>query len=840
MRTPAALRIAARELRGGIAGFRVFLACLALGVAAIAAVGSVRAAIEAGLDREAATLLGGDVELEFTYRFADEAERAWMAGNAVAVSEIVDFRSMAARPDGERALVQVKAVDGAYPLRGAVALEGGGSLAAALEGGDGLPGMVAAGLLLDRLGVDVGGVLRLGEQDFRVTGRLASEPDAGASAFAFGPRVIVRREALAASGLLGPGTLFNSSYRLALPAGADLGALKAAAAEFADRGLRWRDRREGAPGIGRFVERLGAFLVLMGLAGLAVGGVGVAAAVRSHLEGKTETIAVLKTLGASGRTIHAVYLAQVGLLAAVGIAAGVALGALAPFAAAPLAAGRLPAPMLPAIYGRALAEAALYGALTALVFTLWPLARVRDMRAAALFRDMGGAARARPAVGAMAVTAALAAALVGLAAWLSGEARIALSMAAGVVGALAALWLAARGAQALARRAARAGAGRGRPALRWALGAVGGPGAETAPVIMSLGLGLAVLAAVGQIDGNLRRMIAADLPERAPAFFFVDIQNDQLAAFRAIAGGVAGVEAVETAPMLRGVITRINGRPAREEVGPHWALNGDRGVSYAASPPEGTEIVAGAWWPEDYAGPPLMSFAAEEAAEMGLGLGDEMTLNVLGRDLTARIASLRKVEFRSMGINFLIVLDPAALAGAPHTHIATVYAAPGAEAALVRAVAAAMPNVTAVSVREGIARFGEALAGIAAATRWAAAATLATGIVVLIGAAAAGERRRIYEAAVLRTLGAERRTILASFALRAAMVGAAAGVVAVVAGAAGGWWAVTRLLDGDFRLEPGSALGIVLAGAGASLAAGLAFAARPLATRPAATLRARD
>ncbi len=835
-----ALRIALRELRGGIAGFRVFLACLALGVAAIAAVGSVRSAIEAGLDREAARLLGGDVELEFTYRFADAAERAWMAENAVAVSEIVDFRSMAARPGGERALVQVKAVDDAYPLIGAAVLEGGGDLAGALAGTDGLPGMVAAGLLLDRLGAGVGDVLRLGTQDFRVTGRLASEPDAAASAFAFGPRVIVRRDALAASGLLGEGTLFNSSYRLVVPEGASLAGLKAEAeGRFADRGLRWRDRREGAPGVGRFVERLGSFLVLMGLAGLAVGGVGVAAAVRSHLERKTETIAVLKTLGASGRTIYAVYLAQVAALAAVGVAAGLALGALAPFLAAPLAADRLPAPMVPAIYERALAEAAVYGALTAFVFTLWPLARVRDVRAAAIFRDVGGIERGRPAAGAMAATAALAAALVGLAARLSGEQTIALSMAAGVAGALVALWLAARAAQALARRAARAGAARGRPALRWALGAVGGPGAETAAVVMSLGLGLSVLAAVGQIDGNLRRMIAADLPERAPAFFFVDIQNDQLEAFREIAAGVPGVEEIETAPMLRGVIARVNGRPAREAVGPHWALNGDRGVTYAAAPPEGTEIVEGEWWPEDYAGPPLMSFAAGEGAEMGLRLGDEMTINVLGRELTARIASFRKVEFRSMGINFLIAVDPAALAGAPHTHIATVYAAPEAEAPLVHAVADAMANVTAVSVREGIARFGEALAGIAAATRWAAAVTLATGIVVLIGAAAAGEWRRVYETAVLKTLGAERRTILASFALRAAIVGAAAGVVAVVAGAVGGWWAVTRLLEGDFRFEPGPALAIVAAGAAASLLAGLAFAARPLAARPARTLRAR-
>lgn len=838
-----ALRLALRELRGGLAGFGVFLACLALGVAAIAAVGSMRAAIEAGLAREAATLLGGDAEIEFTYRFADAQEREWMAERAAAVSEIVDFRSMVAtdaaeragRP--ERALVQAKAVDDAYPLAGAVALEGGAGLAAALEPAGGLPGMVVAGLALDRLGVGVGDVLRMGTQDFRVTARLESEPDA-APGFAFGPRVIVKRAALAESGLLGPGTLFNSSYRLRLPPGADLAALKAEAeARFADRGLSWRDRRAGAPGIGRFVERLGSFLALMGLAGLAVGGVGVAAAVRSHLERKTATIAVLKTLGATGGTVFAVYFVQIGLLAALGVALGLAIGVAAPFVAAPLVAGALPAPLTPALYPRPLAEAALYGLLTAAIFTLWPLARVRDLRAAALFRDLAAAGPRWPRAPWVALSAALAAALVAAATWFAASARIALFVAVGVIGALAALWLAAAAMRALARRGA--GAARGRPALRLALGAVAGPGGETAAVTMSLGLGLAVLAAVGQVDGNLRRMIAADLPERAPAFFFVDIQNDQLDGFVARAGAIPGVAAVETAPMLRGVIAKVNGRPAREAVGPHWALNGDRGVTYAAAPPEGTTLTAGEWWPADHAGPPLMSFAAGEAAEMGLKLGDAVTLNILGRDVTATIASFREVDFRDMGINFLIALNPAALAGAPHTHIATVDAGPEAEAALVRAVAGAYPNVTAISVREGVERFAEGLEGVSAATRWAAAVTLAAGIVVLIGAAAAGEGRRVHEAAVLKTLGAERGLILRSFALRAALVGAAAGAVAVAAGAAGGWWATATLLEGSFRFQPGSAAAIVAGGALASLAAGLVFALRPLAARPARTLRAR-
>jgi putative ABC transport system permease protein len=349
-----------------------------------------------------------------------------------------------------------------------------------------------------------------------------------------------------------------------------------------------------------------------------------------------------------------------------------------------------------------------------------------------------------------------------------------------------------------------------------------------------------VLAAVGQIDANLRGMVARDLPARAPAFFFVDIQNDQLEPFRARAAATPGVGAIESAPMLRGVITRINGRPAREVAGPHWVRNGDRGVSYAAEPPPGTEIAAGAWWPADYAGEPLVSFAAEEGAELGLKLGDRLTLNILGRDLEATVASFRTVRFESMGIGFVMIVNPAALAGAPHTHIATVEASPEAEAPLVRAVAEAWPNVTAIGVREGIARVASILDGIAAATRWAALATLSTGLLVLVGAAAAGERRRVYEAAVLKTLGAGRARILASFALRAALTGAAAGLVAVVVGGLAGWAVTVFVLEGDFRFAGPNALAVVAGGALASLLAGLGFALRPLAARPARVLRARE
>ena len=381
---------------------------------------------------------------------------------------------------------------------------------------------------------------------------------------------------------------------------------------------------------------------------------------------------------------------------------------------------------------------------------------------------------------------------------------------------------------------------RGRPALRLALGAIGGPREEATSVVLSLGLGLTVLASVGQIESNLRSAIERDLPERAPSYFFVDIQTDQLDGFLQRLDDDPLVSQVETAPMLRGILTRINDRPAREVAPGHWVVRGDRGVTYAATPPEGTIITAGEWWPEDYDGPPLVSFSAEIAREIGLQLGDRITVNILGRDITATIANFRVVDFSTAGIGFVMAMNPTALQGAPHTHIATVYASEAAEAAILRDLAGQFPNITAVRVREAIDRAAEALAGIAAATAWAAGATLVTGFVVLIGAAAAGERARVFEAAVLKTLGATRRRILSSFALRSALLGAAAGSVAILGGGLAGWGVMTFVMEASYRFEPVSAVAIVVGGVLATLLAGLGFAARPLAARPARVLRAED
>ena len=842
MSVPVAFRLAARELRGGLRGFRVFLACLALGVAAIAAVGSVRAAIQSGLSDQGAVILGGDAELRLTYRDADEAELAWMREISTAMSKVVDFRSMVVVPGAEgeeRALTQVKAVDGAYPLLGTPELDPEMPLPEALDGDGTIPGAVMAPVLADRLGLQTGDRFRLGTQEFTLSALLTYEPDAGSAGFSLGPRTIVQTQALENSGLLAPGTLFETNYRLTLPPGSDLDALKTEAQDrFADSGMRWRDARNGAPGVARFVDRLGAFLVLVGLSGLAVGGVGVSAAVRSYLSAKTGVIATLRTLGASRAVIFQTYFIQIGALSLLGIAIGLMLGAGIPLLLAPIIAASLPVPADFSLHLSPLIEAAIYGVLTAALFTLWPLARTEDVRAATLFRDALGQARLLPRPRFLLATAALLAVLLGTAVAFSGNTFLTLWTAGGIIGALIVLALAAQGVRRLAR--ASGTLARGRPVLRWALSAIGGPGEAAASVMISLGLGLSVLAAVGQIDGNLRKAIDGQLPDVAPSYFFVDIQQDQMPGFLDRVENDPAVSRVDSAPMLRGVLNGINGRPAREVAGNHWVVRGDRGLTYSADLPDNTTLTAGEWWPRDYAGPPLVSFAAEEAAEIGLNLGDKITVNILGRDIEATVASFREVDFSTMGIGFVMTLNPAALQGAPHSFISTVYAEEEAEAEILRDLAQAYPNITAIRVRDAIDQVGTLLISIANATRWGAAATLLTGLLVLIGAAAAGERARSFEAALLKTLGASRGRILRSFALRSALLGAGAGVVAVVAGGLGAWGVITFVMEADFTFLPGNALMIVFGGVVLTLLSGLFFALRPMSVRPARILRARE
>lgn len=799
-----ALRLLGREMRGGLKGFGVLVASLFLGVAAIAAVGSINAAIKAGLEADGRKLLGGDVDLRLLHRDADDAQRAWLRAHAKALSETVEMRAMArpAAARNKRALVELKAVDAAYPLAGQFVSDPDRPLAELLAKRDGAWGAIADPNLLTRLGIEAGARIRVGDGLFELRARVGTEPDRIASLFSFGPRLLVARDALAETGLVRPGSQIRYHLRAILPAGRTLDAWKTDLADaFPKAGWRVRGAHEAAPGVSRFMDRLNLFLSFVGLTVLLVGGIGVAGAVASFLSTKTATIATLKCLGAPGRMMFGLYMGQVMAMALIGVGLGCAAGAALPFAFEALAGGALPVKPIAAVYPAPLALAALFGLLTAGSFAIWPVARAREVPAAALFRDAVAPVTARPR------TAYICAAIVGLALLAgltlisSADRYFALWFIGGALATLALLLGGARTVMRVARnRQITAGTG-----LRLAVANLHRPGAPTTGVVLSLGLGLSVLAAIALIEDNLSNQINERLPERAPAFFFVDIQPHQVASFDAAVTGVASTSGYQRVPSLRGRIVKIAGQPVDQvDVAPgaQWAIRGDRALTYAARPRDGARIVAGTWWPPDYAGAPLISLDAGLAKGFGVKLGDTLTVNVLGREITAKIASLRDIDWRSLRFDFAIIFAPGALDGAPQTHIAAIEAPPAAEDAVEAAATDAFPNVSAIRVRDALEAATGMLASIGWAVRGIAALTVLSGAIVLAGAMAAARRRRISEAVVFKVLGATRRRVAAVFAVEYGVLGLVTGVLAAGVGTLTAWAVVRFLMRMDWVFEP--------------------------------------
>jgi putative ABC transport system permease protein len=806
------LRLLGREMRGGLKGFGVLLASLFLGVAAIAGVGSINAAIKAGLEADGRRLLGGDVDLRLMHRDAGDAERAWLKANAGATSELIEMRAMARPADdrSKRALVELKAVDDAYPLAGRFVARPDRPLAELLAKKDGVWGAVADANLLTRLGIELGARITVGDAEFELRARVGAEPDRVASLFSFGPRLMVARAALDATGLVKPGSQIRYHTRVVLPAGQSLEAWQAGLDRaFPKAGWRVRGAHEAAPGVKRFMDRLNLFLSFVGLTVLLVGGIGVSGAVSSFLARKTATIATLKCLGAPGRLVFALYMGQVMAMAVIGIALGCAAGAALPFSFDALAGAQLPVKPVAAIYPAPLALAAVFGLLTAATFALWPVARAREVPAAALFRDTVQPITARPrrayvlaAVGGVVLLAALTMAA-SADRWFAGWF---------VAGALVTLGLLYAGAR-LVMRLARNHRVRTGSSLRLAVANLHRPGASTIGVVLSLGLGLSVLAAIMLIEGNLSRQINERLPEKAPAFFFIDIQPDQVAKFDGAVNAVAGTSGYQRVPSLRGRIVKIAGKPVETvDLAPdaQWAIRGDRALTYATGPRPDDRIVAGKWWPADYSGAPLISLDSGLARGFGVKIGDTLTMNVLGREVTAEIASLREIDWRSLRFDFAIIFAPGVLEGAPQTHIAAIEAPPAAEDAVEAAATDAFPNVSAIRVRDALEAASGLLAGIGWAVRAIAALTLLAGAIVLAGTLAAGRQRRIYEAVVFKVLGATRGRVAGVFGVEYGVLGLVTGVLAAGVGTLAAWAVVRFLMRMDWVFLPGT-LAVTLA-----------------------------
>jgi putative ABC transport system permease protein len=841
--TRLAWRFAKRELRGGLYGLRLLIACLILGVAALAGVGSLSQAILAGLESKGQVLLGGDLELRLTNRAATPSElvRYQAIGQ---LSQTARLRAMAKGVrSNERLLSELKAVDARYPLYGMFLYQDARGVQqqdisqATRKNAQGLYGAVIDPLLAERLRVRVGDSLQLGDGLFYVGGLIAQEPDRASEGFALGPSVLIAFEALPSTGLAQPGSLVRYHYRIATPPGSDIDALSTTLkTAYPQADWRLLDRRNGAPGVRRFVDQLGQFLTLVGLTALMVSGVGVANAVSAYLARKTSTIATLKALGAPSNLIFQVYLIQIALVCIGAIGVGLVVGAFVPQMMAGFLSSQLPVPPLAGLYPAPLALAALFGLLVGLSAALWPLAQARAVPAARLFRaSINGIDRA-PARRYLLLIGVMLASVIALAVLTANVPLLAF----GVVCTTALMLLVLRALAFVIKKTAARLPRPKAPLARLALGNLHRPGAVTAAVITALGLGLTLFGTLAVVEANIAEQVRRALPARAPAFFFLDIPQEQASAFEKAAQSVPGTGAVKMVPSLRGIVTALKGVSVQDMPPPKddaWFVRGDRQLAYFAYLPEGNSITAGKWWPKDYQGPPLVSLDEEIARSYGLKVGDRMTVSVLGVEITATIANLRRIDWESLGFNFALLFDPAALVAAPHSFMATVEATPQAEAVLYKKLTNAFPTAAAIRFKEIANSVVGVLDQVSSAVRATATVTILAGVLVLIGAMAASQQSKTYDAVLLKVLGANRGQILRAYLLEYAVLGTIAGFLAVLCGMAAGWFVVTQVLEAKFVFTPLPLLATIAAGAILTVLLGLVGTWAALRARPNQILR---
>lgn len=842
---PLVFRIALRDLRLGWSGFAIFVACIALGVAAIAGIGSLASALETGLARQGQAILGGDVSLALVHRQANPEQLALMRRFGT-VSEVATLRAMARKQNGDKAaLVRLKAVDGHYPLYGRAGLEADGEARtmAALAA----PGTLAAeALLLERLNLKVGDAVRIGNVDMTIVAELTWEPDQLAGRPAFGPRVLMSLENLKMTGLVQPGSLIRWQYRIALDdaaVGDELDSIqKQIESKFPDAGFIIRDRRNPSPNVNRVAKRLSQFLTLVGITTLMIGGIGVANAIASYLARKRPVISAFKCLGASGGTIFSIYLVEVLVLAGIGIAIGLILGSLMPAAVAAAGAGALPVDLALQPQPFALLLATAYGILTALMFVFWPLGQARDLSAALLLRQQVSDEKSRPRN--IYIVASLVCGLVlSSIAIASSEMRLLALLACAGLLAVFCLFL---GLGFLIEYTARRIPRPRNAVFALACASLASPGGLARPIALSLGASLSLLSAVALVNASLQNEFETTIPTQAPSYFVLDVNKDQVDPLTDIVRKHEAKTLIGHAPMLRGRIVRLNGkRPSEIKPTPdtEWVLSGDRGLSYSDTLPEGSELVEGEWWDKDYAGPPLVSFETEIAKGLGLKIGDTVTVNVLGRNVTAKIANLRKVDWDSLAINFVMVFSPNTLRAAPHNILATLTLPEktriAREGPMIQEISATFPNITSLRVRDAVNAFREIAEKVMAAIQASGGVTLLAGAIVLAGALTTAQRRRIREAVIFKTLGATRARIVAAHIVEYGVLALVTGVVAAGLGTLGAYLVVKFAMDATFTFSLPAVLMAISLAAGLVLLFGTFATWRVLGAKTASYLRDR-
>ncbi|MBD2841253.1 ABC transporter permease [Erythrobacter rubeus] len=836
-----AWRIARRDLNARFRGLRLLLVCIFLGTGALAAIGTLTAAIERELAASGQVLLGGDLEVEVWQRDLTAEEQAALSEYGT-LSGGTRLQAMATAGSGDNsraAPVELKAVDESWPLYGTLTLADGSETGAPT----GTDAYLARGAF-DRLEIEIGDRFTVGTVELTAAGIIENEPDRLSEGFQLGPTVLVAEDVPLDGGLLQPGSLYQSKYRVAFnDLGEDPEAIEEELNEaFPNAGFDFRSRDRAAPGADRFVRQMSDFLTLVGLAALVIAGIGIAGGVSSYLDARRTSIATLKVLGASSRDIVCIYALQIGVAAIIGSAAGLAVGVLITPLLGSALQGLLPVESGFVIEPAPLLLAGAYGLLVAFAFAAAPLLRARSFPAMALMRSrIVPLSRDKRA---LIATAAGIAAICALALLTTAQPQLSGGFLLGAGGALIALAALGLIIQYIARRLPRPS----NPLLRSALSNIHRPGAPTGSLVTALGFGLAAFVLLAAIQSAIDGNIESRVPREAPDYFVLDVPVDGRDRFEELITTRYPAATIRAVPTMRGAVLAYGPQDEMTRVADleelpegAWVLRGERGITYSDTIPAGNRVVEGEWWDASYSGEPLVSIDTDFAEAVGLEIGDYLTIGILGTERDVRIANIREIDWENMGFNFTLVFSSNAISDAPHNLSATVELPDVADAqeqgSLLRDLVQEFPSSSVVEVGEVLTEARTILQQVSLATLAAAAVAVLAGLAVLMGAIAAARAARMYDTVVLRVLGASRRQILMMQLAEYGLIALALAGVALALGSTLGWVIITQLFEFDWLPDWGEVLAVLGLGLVMVLAFALGGSLPLLRAKPAQALR---
>lgn len=844
--------LALAECRGAWRRFIFFIICLAIGVGAIMTVKSFSLLVENSVRRESKGLLAGDLEISGSWALGDR-DVAFLRDKLPAGSEFLSVKELHAmaqfdrKPAGEAPsslLVELKAVPDSpplYPFYGVLTALPDSRLPASLEN----RGALVEPSFLSRSQLKVGDVFKLGSIQARIAGEIVAEPDRITRAFSIGPRVMVSLKTLEEAGLVQPGSRVKHRTLVRLPENAPLGKTKTLVEDnLSDKAANARSYKDMQSSLTHSIERMGQYLGSLGVIALLMGGIGVAMIVRAFMSQKLDTVAILNCLGASSRTVFKIYLLQSLLLGLAGSALGIVLGYGLQYLLPSKLPGLLNISARPEFYWKPALQALLLGLTTTLLFAVWPLVRAVKTRPLRLFRHIAeeeelarGSRRERWASGFL-----FSLGLVLIVFWQAGSMRRGLVFLAALVVSAAVL----SGMSVLALKLLRRLPPSSHMTRRYGLANLFRPNNQASSIITALGMGIMLALTVRLAQMDMVAMLKENAEINPPNYFFIDIQGDQKDKFVAELKRVAPESEWELTPLIR---SRLHGagdraldnwvfKDRREE---EWFIYREFILTFTdGPPPEGNEVVAGKWWDRQGALQPQVSLEEDAARRLGAGIGSVVTMDVQGVLVSAPVTSIRRVNWRNMRANFYMIFSPGAIAEAPATFVGTVRVAPEKELALQDAVVKALPNVTALSVRDIVATVENVTGKLLVLVDFMSGFTIAAGLFILSGAVASTKFRRLKEAAILKTLGASRKAVALVLGYEYAVLGLIASLVGAALSLGLSWGVVEYLVETKWRFHPVPLAGCFAAAVALTATAGILSSLDALRNKPLETLRRLD